>query len=414
MELLLPVALVLFPNLLPSTYTTAKKAQENMKRKLRARVEMAAFMQDVMEDAAKEIKTRKDSALHAKAEDLLQIVEKARAGHPMSNDNVLKIAKLFKDDITLDTMSRPQLVTLCRFVGITVFGTPSGVMRMQLRAHLRSIKSDDRMIMWEGIGALNSQELQQACQDRGMRGTGLSDYVLRMQLQQWLELSVRQDLPLAFLILSRTMAITASTDRLEKLLGGAISKMDDKVVKEAVRVSSVDGMADPSIKLETLQNETELIEEDKLSKEKAAKKPLAQTSEEEEELHKLSVEELEALSVLASESAVEQERDEIQKIKEELEELEEEAPAGWGPSSEAQMRDRLKKMLAQLEEEADKVDESIGDDLFMIDKDKDGVMSSDEMRVRQSSCLWTCLQRTHSCPRMCIFSVVCVCGCKNT
>jgi LETM1 and EF-hand domain-containing protein 1 len=124
MELLLPVALAIFPGMLPSTYQTSKKRSENMKRRLRARIEMASFLQDVMEESAKDIKSRHESEkLQATADDLLAIVEKARKGHPMSNESVLTISKLFQDDITLDTMSRPQLVTLCHFVGITVFGT---------------------------------------------------------------------------------------------------------------------------------------------------------------------------------------------------------------------------------------------------------------------------------------------------
>ena len=125
MELFLPVALAVFPGLLPSTYTTSKKRSENMKRRLRARIEMASFLQDVMEESAKDIKSKHQGSekLQAKADDLLAIVEKARQGHPMSNESVLTISKLFQDDITLDTMSRPQLVTLCHFIGITVFGT---------------------------------------------------------------------------------------------------------------------------------------------------------------------------------------------------------------------------------------------------------------------------------------------------
>ena len=125
MELLLPVALAIFPGMLPSTYQTSKKRSENMKRRLRARIEMASFLQDVMEESAKDIKSRHEGSekLQATADDLLAIVEKARKGHPMSNESVLTISKLFQDDITLDTMSRPQLVTLCHFVGITVFGT---------------------------------------------------------------------------------------------------------------------------------------------------------------------------------------------------------------------------------------------------------------------------------------------------
>lgn len=381
---------------------------------------MASFLQDVMEQSAKGIKSKHEGSetLQARADDLLAIVEKARQGHPMSNESVLTISKLFQDDITLDTMSRPQLVTLCHFVGITVFGTPSGVMRMQLRAHLRAIKSDDRMIMWEGIHVLNKHELQQACQDRGMRATGLSEFALRHQLQQWLDLSVRQDLPLAFLILSRAMTITASADRLETL-GRAISQMEEPVVKEAVRKTALDGRKDPELQIETLEYQSKLIEEEEMSKERAseARSKVKNIEEEEEEMHKLTLEELEALNVLASESAVEQEMQEIRELKKELEELtediavdapkiseveapssvkmstssssstaksktelEETKPEGWDSNMEKQIANHLKDLLQKLEEEAEKVNEDIGDELFVIDRDKDGVMTTEELR----------------------------------
>jgi len=392
MELFLPVALAMFPNMLPSTYTTQKKKEENMKRKLRARVEMAGFLQDVMEERADEIKRRKDDGLHDKADVLLEIVDKARKGHPMSNESVIAIAKLFKDDITLDTISRPQLVTLCKFVGVTVFGTPDAVMRMQLRAHLRSIKADDRMIMWEGVHTLTKPELMMACQDRGMRATGVSSDVLRMKLSQWLELSVRQDMPLTLLVLSRVMTVTARSSRLEALasarleaLGSAISRLDNKVVNEAVRASALDGADDPSLKLETLLDQSELIKDEEESKASSNKRRVAEivtTEEEEEKKHLLSIEELEALNVLASESAVEQEKVEIQQLKQDLREV-----TGTlyreGPEDAEKLgdiRSRLKTLLRTLEAEADAVDDEIGDKLFLIDKDKDGVISNEEMK----------------------------------
>jgi len=299
-------------------------------------------------------------------------------------------------------------------------------MRMQLRAHLRTIKADDRMIMWEGIHVLNKTELEQACQDRGMRATGLSEFALRHQLQQWLDLSVRQDLPLAFLILSRAMTITASADRLETL-GRAIGQMEEPVVKEAVRKTAVDGKSDPELQIETLEYQSKLIEEEEKSKEEVSARTakVKDLKEEEEEMHKLTLEEIEALNVLASESAVEQERAEIQQLKEDLQELTEELteaapkisdvfveeektskenkkkkkkkkdqmtstsetttttttlPDGWNANVEKQIGSRLKRMLSRLEDETEKVDEEIGDELFVIDRDKDGKMTVEELR----------------------------------
>lgn len=48
MELLLPVALKLFPNMLPSTFTSLHKREEDLKRQLQLRLHLASFLQDTM------------------------------------------------------------------------------------------------------------------------------------------------------------------------------------------------------------------------------------------------------------------------------------------------------------------------------------------------------------------------------
>ena len=45
MELLLPVALTIFPNMLPSTFQDKLQKEENLKKKLRVKLEVASFLQ---------------------------------------------------------------------------------------------------------------------------------------------------------------------------------------------------------------------------------------------------------------------------------------------------------------------------------------------------------------------------------
>ena len=45
MELLLPVALKIFPSMLPSTFEDKLKKEEDMKRRLTAKLEVASFLQ---------------------------------------------------------------------------------------------------------------------------------------------------------------------------------------------------------------------------------------------------------------------------------------------------------------------------------------------------------------------------------
>lgn len=51
MELLLPVALKLFPNMLPSTFEDKFAAEEKQRKLLRVRLDMARFLQETLRES---------------------------------------------------------------------------------------------------------------------------------------------------------------------------------------------------------------------------------------------------------------------------------------------------------------------------------------------------------------------------
>jgi LETM1 and EF-hand domain-containing protein 1 len=57
---------------------------------------------------------------------------------------MLKFSKLFKDEITLDSLPRPQLVALCRVLELRPIGT-SNFLRFQLTLKLRTLAIDDKV-----------------------------------------------------------------------------------------------------------------------------------------------------------------------------------------------------------------------------------------------------------------------------
>lgn len=62
-----------------------------------------------------------------------------RAGEEVDNAELVKFAQLFNDELTLDNLERVHLTNLCRFIGITPFGTDE-FLRVRLRARLSAIK----------------------------------------------------------------------------------------------------------------------------------------------------------------------------------------------------------------------------------------------------------------------------------
>ena len=91
-----------------------------------------------------------------------------RSGKTVTNEQIVRFAKLFNDDFTLDNINRTQLVNMCKFVGISPYGTDT-FLRYQLRNKLREIKQDDRLIQLEGVEGLSDEELKSAARTRGMR-----------------------------------------------------------------------------------------------------------------------------------------------------------------------------------------------------------------------------------------------------
>lgn len=206
MEFLLPVFLKLFPEMLPSTFETESKKEEKQKKGLAAKLELAKFLQETIAEMARRNKAK------AQTEDETQrfstYVQKVRGtGEQPTTKDIVRFSKLFEDELTLEHLERPQLVALCKLLELQPIGT-NNLLRFQLMMQLRTIKSDDEMIAAEGVAAMSVSELQAACRSRGMRSLGLTTDQLRQQLQQWLDLHLKENVPPSLLLLSRAMYLT--------------------------------------------------------------------------------------------------------------------------------------------------------------------------------------------------------------
>lgn len=164
-------------------------------------------------------------------------LSKIRAtGESPSTEDIINVAKLFDDDLTLDNLSRPQLVSMCRYMGINAFGTDN-FLRGTIRGRLERIRSDDQLIDAEGVDELSTNELQQACQARGVRTTGVSPSRLREELQTWIDLHLRNRVSGVLLILSRAYYFDrkSSTDDdtplVVKSLESVLSGLPDSLVR---------------------------------------------------------------------------------------------------------------------------------------------------------------------------------------
>ncbi|CAE6424678.1 unnamed protein product [Rhizoctonia solani] len=401
MELLLPVALKLFPNMLPSTFEDKFAAQEKQRKLLKVRLEMAKFLQDTLRESP-----LKSGSNILSTDEFKDFFLKVRStGESPSVEEVVKVAKLFDSDLTLDNLSRPQLVSICRYMGLNAFGTDN-FLRYQIRSRLVEIRRDDEVILNEGVDSLSTKELQHACQSRGLRTIGVSPSRLREEMSEWIELHLTNRVSGVLLILSRAFTWDRDGDvPVLKGLESVMSSLPDTLLSEAeLEVDSE--KASYKQKLEVLQQQEELIEdeaeqeakEEDARRQRRAAEERAKREEEalmaqsllpeselqapvEEDNARMTTEQLtelgEALSILSAKSSVIKERDELRALMEENQRAEEEnaAQTAEGEPATAPSNPLIKKiraMLTKIDQQLEAYDAKVGSSLQMITCDSQG------------------------------------------
>lgn len=284
MEVFLPVALKVFPNMLPTTFRNDLKHEEELKKKLKAKLEVARFLQDTVRMMAKGLKHSRSGVTRDRADDLYVFMKKIRSGAKVTNEDILKFSKLFNDEFTLYQVERAQLVNMCKFVGIAPYGTDT-FLRFQLRTKLREIKNDDKLIYFEGLNNMTTSELRSAARSRGMRWESEREDLIA-QLEDWLELSLKNKLPSTLLLLSRAFVITAETrpeDAKTKVFQDITDTLaslpEDVVVSAAVdeglATHTATNKEDYTKRMEFLKREEEIIAEEAKETEAAEKETAA-------------------------------------------------------------------------------------------------------------------------------------------
>ncbi|KAE8352111.1 LETM1-like protein-domain-containing protein [Aspergillus coremiiformis] len=262
-ELLLPVALKLFPNMLPSTYEGQKAREKKALSLSSTRKEVSGFLKDTLRESGLPV-----TAATVKNEEFAEFFKKIRTtGEAPSTEDVIKVCKVFKDDLTLDNLSRPQLVAICKYMNLNSFGTDA-MLRYNIRHRMRQIKRDDRAIFYEGVESLSVPELQMACASRGIRTHGVSPARLREDMSTWLDLRLKQGVPSTLLVLSNAYVyaqggketeMSSQIDALQSVLSSIPEELFHEIELE---VHNAEGAATNKQRLEVIKEQEELIEEE--------------------------------------------------------------------------------------------------------------------------------------------------------
>ncbi|XP_031827296.1 leucine zipper and EF-hand containing transmembrane protein 1 [Nomia melanderi] len=315
MEFLLPVAIKLFPGLLPSTFQTAMEKEDKLKQALKIKIEMAKFLQKTLDDMA----VQSTDYRSQRAKEFAEFFYKVRSsGATASNEEIMQFSKLFEDEITLDSLSRPQLVALCRVLDVQTLGT-TNFLRFLLRMRLRSLSADDKLIEKEGIDSLTRSELQQACRARGMRAYGLPESKLKEQMSQWLDLSLNKKVPPSLLLLSRALMVPESIPMSDKLKATISALPDTVVARTQGAIGEKEGKMDHKTNIEIIKMEERKIEEERQEKKETEPEPIVAMQKSDEITNKdVKVLEQALDSIGKDKQNMSIEKEELKELKEEM------------------------------------------------------------------------------------------------
>jgi LETM1 and EF-hand domain-containing protein 1 len=151
-------------------------------------------------------------------------------------------------------------------MNLHTFGTDT-MLRYQIRHRMRQIKRDDKAISFEGVDSLSVPELQMACASRGLRTQGMSPAKLREDLQMWLDLRLKYNIPSTLLVLSNAYMYNsgkdAEIDTQIDALQAVLSSIPEELFHEIeLEVHNAEGAATNKQRLEVLKEQQELIEEE--------------------------------------------------------------------------------------------------------------------------------------------------------
>eukprot|EP01087_Luapelamoeba_hula_P011822 TRINITY_DN3263_c0_g1_i2.p1 TRINITY_DN3263_c0_g1~~TRINITY_DN3263_c0_g1_i2.p1 ORF type:complete len:615 (+),score=117.05 TRINITY_DN3263_c0_g1_i2:141-1985(+) len=344
MEFLLPFALKLFPNMLPSTFADKLKKEDDLRRQLKLKLNMAGFLQDTL----KEMSKRTDDP----TQEFLGFMNSVAAGQTVKPEQLRKYSTIFSDNLSAlsAAQQRPLLIATCKFLGLNAYGTNS-FLKWQIRMKLNRIKRDDITIAVEGLKVLTFEELRQACADRGMISTGVGKATLKEQISEWLDLSLRAtEEELAILLLSR--AIVKERKEQEDSKEAEVAVDDHKLLEVADAVSVLSSES-------ALQREREAL--DKIKQEK---KKLEATERQKQRMA--------SIDSAPAEKKAAQEKGKVKETDEEKEKAKEN-------KAKQRLGAKLEAVLSELEEEFEHVEQEVGHKLKFIDKDSDGVVTTQEI-----------------------------------
>ena len=361
LEFALPLILKFFPNMLPSTFEDKLQAEEKVKKQLKVKLETARFLQDLAEGMANG---------NSKVEAMKNIFQKARiSGKSLTAKEVLDVSRHLIDAVRLDNLGRPELLSLCRYMGLSSFGTDN-YLRYQIQRTIDKLKADDLLIHSEGIDSLSLEELKSACHARGIRTIGVPERYMQHELEQWLDLQIVHCVPAPLLILSRALTLSENVESVNALKEAVESLPEPLLAKAEAKAAETMVNQSPEEKIKELKEEQTLIKQELFNK----NVELSTSTQAKSDIETLS----EVIAPLASASPAFEEKEDLKELKEERVDFEQ---ANSSSAAAKAIETQVDKLIADIEKMIPFYETEIRARLQSICPSKEGSISVEEMRL---------------------------------
>ncbi|KPA80437.1 putative mitochondrial LETM1 and EF-hand domain-containing protein 1 [Leptomonas pyrrhocoris] len=192
-ELLLPVALKMFPGLIPSTFESESQGRNRLFNDAMATLRARQRVMDYLSA----------TALATFDKDQQEVIRRSVRGESIAPKDIRSVAQYFDRDGSFSVLKVPDniAVGLGRSVGVfkwyhgllpTRFS--ASIMRRAIIRRYHEVREDDRLIRLEGIDIMTHDELTKANLTRGMRWMEGTE-TLRVQLEWWSSLAQDGSVP---------------------------------------------------------------------------------------------------------------------------------------------------------------------------------------------------------------------------
>lgn len=258
-EFLLPVALKIFPGLLPSTYVSPSEAKKKRVKLAETRKAASDLIQKSLDQEGLKLSKK---VVEKEKQSFVSFFDIISNGQTPSKEHLIQVAQMFKNDQVLDNLSRNQLVAMAKYMSLRAYGTDA-IVRYQIRHRLMTIMKDDHIIKKEGVDSLTVPELQSACSQRGIKTQDVSPARLREDLETWLDLRLKSKIPAPLLILSSVYTYGEHDQGIETYYDALLAVLSS-IPDEVYNVAKLELAHDSKLKLDILKEQEELINEENL------------------------------------------------------------------------------------------------------------------------------------------------------